>query len=67
MQKNFPIGISDFKEIITGNYYYTDKSLFIKDIIEDGSYPVIYLTFKDEKHSTWENCRKGFTMLFSKL
>lgn len=117
MEKIFPIGVSDFKEIITGNYYYTDKSLFIKDVIEDGAkvillprprrfgktlnismlkyfynskdsaslfqklkikehkhimdkqgnYPVIYLTFKDEKHSTWENCKKGFTMLFSNL
>lgn len=117
MEKIFPIGVSDFQEIITGNYYYTDKSLFIKDVIEDGAkvillprprrfgktlnismlkyfygskdsvslfqklkikeykhimdkqgkYPVIYLTFKDEKHSTWENCKKGFTMLFSNL
>ncbi len=117
MEKIFPIGVSDFQEIITGNYYYIDKSLFIKDVIEDGAkvillprprrfgktlnismlkyfygskdsvslfqklkikeykhimdkqgkYPVIYLTFKDEKHSTWENCKKGFTMLFSNL
>ena len=34
---------------------------------KQGNYPVIYLTFKDEKHSTWENCKKGFTMLFSNL
>jgi len=117
VEKIFPIGVSDFQEIITGNYYYIDKSLFIKDVIEDGAkvillprprrfgktlnismlkyfygskdsvslfqklkikeykhimdkqgkYPVIYLTFKDEKHSTWENCKKGFTMLFSNL
>lgn len=37
MLKKIPIGISDFKEIIKDNYYYIDKSLFIKDIIEDGS------------------------------
>jgi hypothetical protein len=35
--KKIPIGTSDFKEIINGNYYYVDKSLFIKEMIEDGS------------------------------
>ncbi len=34
MKKKFPIGISDFKEIIENNYFYFDKSLFIKDIID---------------------------------
>jgi len=29
-----PVGISDFGEIIKGNYYYVDKSLFIKNIIK---------------------------------
>ncbi|MGE5342446.1 MAG: AAA family ATPase, partial [Candidatus Omnitrophota bacterium] len=29
--KKLPIGISDFKDIITGNYYYVDKTLFIKE------------------------------------
>jgi hypothetical protein len=37
MVKKIPIGLSDFKEIITENYYYVDKSLFIKEIIDDGS------------------------------
>jgi len=32
--KNLPIGISDFKYLIDQNYYYVDKSLFIKEIIE---------------------------------
>ncbi|MCT4509779.1 MAG: ATP-binding protein [Tepidibacter sp.] len=35
--KKLPIGISDFKELITDNYYYVDKSLFIKEIVDDGS------------------------------
>ncbi|MBF8984596.1 AAA family ATPase [Lutibacter sp. B2] len=39
--KRIPIGISDFKEIINENYYYVDKSLFIKEIIEDGSKVVL--------------------------
>jgi len=32
-----PIGISDFKELIQGNYLFADKSLFVKDVIEDGA------------------------------
>ena len=108
MKKKIPIGISDFKSIIQENYYFIDKSLFIKEVVEDGSkvillprprrfgktlnmsmlkyfyeksegnnmclfkglnisnhedimymqgkYPVIYITFKDEKHSEWDRC-----------
>lgn len=29
-----PIGISDFKEIIEDGYYYIDKTLFIKELVE---------------------------------
>jgi hypothetical protein len=32
-----PIGISDFQKLINGKYTFADKSLFIKDVIEDGS------------------------------
>lgn len=35
--KKIPIGISDFREIIEKNYYFVDKSLLIKEIIEDDS------------------------------
>ncbi|MEJ8553124.1 AAA family ATPase [Tepidibacter sp. Z1-5] len=35
--KKLPIGISDFKKLITEGHYYVDKSLFIKEIIDDGS------------------------------
>ena len=34
--KKFAVGESDFKKVISGNYYYVDKSLFIKDIIDRG-------------------------------
>ena len=34
--KKLPIGISDFKRIIDDNYYYVDKTLFVKDILEYG-------------------------------
>ncbi|MCD6450707.1 MAG: AAA family ATPase [Thermotogaceae bacterium] len=32
--KKLPIGISEFSEMIKGNYYYVDKTLLIKDIID---------------------------------
>jgi hypothetical protein len=32
--KKLPIGISNFKDMVTGNYYYVDKTLFIKEIID---------------------------------
>jgi pyruvoyl-dependent arginine decarboxylase (PvlArgDC) len=35
--KKIQIGISDFKELIQGNYYFVDKSMFIKEFIDDGS------------------------------
>ncbi|MCX6583193.1 MAG: AAA family ATPase [Candidatus Aminicenantes bacterium] len=34
--KKLPVGESDFKKIITENYCYVDKSLFIKEIIDRG-------------------------------
>jgi|AGTN01.3.fsa_nt_gi Predicted AAA-ATPase. len=39
--RNFGVGISDFKEIIQGGYHYVDKSLFIKELLEDGSKVVL--------------------------
>jgi hypothetical protein len=34
--KKLPVGISDFKDIVTGNYCYVDKTLFIKEAIDKG-------------------------------
>ena len=34
--KKLPIGIADFRDMVTGNYYYVDKTLFIKEIIDSG-------------------------------
>ncbi len=34
--KKIPVGESDFKKIISENYFYVDKSLFIKEIIDRG-------------------------------
>lgn len=106
MRKKIPIGVSDFKKMIDGNYAYVDKSLFIQELIEKGTevsliprlrrfgktlnlsmvryffekthedtsylftslniwktekyrsmqgqFPVIFLSLKDIKYSTWE-------------
>ena len=32
-KKIIPVGIDDFKEMIAGNYYYIDKTLFIQDVL----------------------------------
>ncbi len=40
-RKKLPVGISDFKTIIEENYYFIDKSLFIKNIIIDDSKVVL--------------------------
>lgn len=106
-KKLIPIGVDDFAKLIEGNYYFADKSLFIKEILDSGAavtliprprrfgktlnmsmlryffekseesrshlfdelkikqhpsymkqqgqYPVIWLTFKDAKTSSWKD------------
>lgn len=34
MYKPLPIGVESFKELITQGYYYVDKTLFIKELID---------------------------------
>ncbi len=36
MQK-LPVGLSDFKRMIEDNYYYVDKSLLLKELIDNGA------------------------------
>ena len=36
MQK-LPVGLSDFQKVIEGDYYYVDKSLLIKEVIDQGA------------------------------
>ena len=31
--KPLPVGIDDFEKIVTGDYFYVDKTLFIKDLL----------------------------------
>ena len=37
MKKRIQIGASDFKDLIEGNSYFVDKSLLIKEFIENGA------------------------------
>ena len=37
MKKLLPIGISDFKKLIQGNYIYVDKTVYIYKLIKEGS------------------------------
>ncbi len=118
--KKIPIGIDNFYKLVDENYYFADKTLFIKEIIEEssqvlliprprrfgkslnmsmlryfftnknaeknkelfnglkieketeimklqGKYPLIYISFKDVKELSWENCYKKTALLISNL
>ena len=34
MGKPMPVGVEDFEKLITEEYYYVDKTLFIKEILD---------------------------------
>ncbi|MCP4147821.1 MAG: AAA family ATPase [bacterium] len=34
--KKLPVGVSDFKDMVTGDYLYVDKTLFIKEVLDRG-------------------------------
>jgi len=34
--KKLPVGVSDFRDMVTGGYYYVDKTLFIKEVLDKG-------------------------------
>ena len=117
--KRLAIGVSDFKKIIKGDFYYFDKTKLIEEIINDGSevklftrprrfgktlnmsmlkyffdvendeenkklfkdlyiektdafkeqgqYPVIFLSLKDLKASTWEEMEKDIKSTISRI
>lgn len=41
MLKKIALGISYFNKIIEENIYFVDKTLFIKDFVEDGSQVIV--------------------------
>ena len=117
--KKIPIGVDDFKKIMTDNYFYIDKSKFIEEIFNDGAevklftrprrfgktlnmsmlknffdvkeaeenkklfddlyiknspvfaeqgkYPVIFISMKGIKGTTWEEMQKSMRKVFSNL
>ena len=117
--KKIPIGVDDFKKIMTDNYFYIDKTKFIEDIVNDGAevklftrprrfgktlnmsmlknffdikeaeenkklfdglyiknspvfaeqgkYPVIFISMKEIKGTTWEEMQLSFKKVFSNL
>jgi hypothetical protein len=36
--RKLPIGLQNFEKLRTENYYYVDKTPFIKNLVENGSY-----------------------------
>jgi hypothetical protein len=42
--KKLPVGISDFKDMVTGGYYYVDKTLFIGFLPVPFFFPFFLLT-----------------------
>ncbi|MDP4146318.1 MAG: AAA family ATPase [Bacillota bacterium] len=120
MKKGIYVGTSDFKELIEGNHYFVDKTMLIKEFLENGAkiiltprprrfgktlnlgmlkyffdirteeetkdlfkglkienekeimklqgeYPVIYVTFKNQKYATYEQFIDGIGLLMSNL
>lgn len=116
--KRLPIGVSDFKKLRDSDFYYIDKTLFIKEVLDkksevlllprprrfgktlnlsmlyyffsnaneyrnlfdntaiahypdimahQGQYPVIFLTFKDVKVSTWQQAFNDIAMLVKQV
>lgn len=41
-KKQIPQSIDYFDELVKGNYYYVDKTLLVKDILENGSLVTLY-------------------------
>lgn len=40
--KKIPIGIEDFKEIVTKDYHYIDKTKFIEEVLNDGAKAILF-------------------------
>ena len=117
--KKIPLGVDNFKKIITDNYFYIDKTKFIEEIFNDGAevklftrprrfgktlnmsmlknffdikeaeensklfddlyiknspvfkeqgkYPVVFVSMKEIKGTTWEEMQKSIRKTFSNL
>ena len=56
-RKPLPIGIEDFKKLIQEDYYYIDKTLLIKELL-DKKHSVLYLSANE----LFEEALGGFLM-----
>ncbi len=68
--KKLPIGISDFRELITNNYIYVDKTKYIYEIISSSKYIFISRPRRFGKSlllSTIEYLYEGYKDLFNNL
>ncbi|WP_157627814.1 AAA family ATPase, partial [Thermodesulfatator autotrophicus] len=36
MKKKLPVGIQSFEKIRSGNFYYVDKTSFVKKLVDEG-------------------------------
>lgn len=76
-----PIGISDFADMIKGEYYYIDKTLMIKDLLDNKSNVTLFtrprrfgktlnmsmLEYFFEDDRDWEGNKKDWSYLFKGL
>lgn len=42
-KKRIPIGIENYKEMLDKNYYYADKTLLIKELIDAGTNVTLFM------------------------
>lgn len=53
-KKNLPVGIEFYKKIIDEAYYYVDKTLMIKELLDRQSYVSLLQDREDlERHWRW--------------
>jgi len=55
--KKIATGIDDFSEIIESGCYYVDKTLFIKEIIDDGA-KVILIPRRGRNNQRYSNAHR---------
>ena len=81
MKKTIQVGTSDFKKIIQDKHFFDienkeeNKNLFKglkieneKEIMKmQGRYPVIFISFKDQKHFNFNNLEESISILISHL
>ncbi len=60
MLKKFPVGIQSFSEIRTGGYYYVDKTLFVKKLVDEGKFYLLSRPRRFGKSLSLDTLRQAF-------